>query len=91
MTEATQGYLGDKEMLSDLLSSQKHITSSYNTKAGECMCVNLRDTFLNLLREEHSIQSDLFNESHSRGWYPTTPAEQPKIDQAKQKYQNFSM
>ena len=86
MTEATQGYLGDKEMLSDLLSTQKHVTNNYNTRAGECQCVNLRDTFLHILQEEHGIQSELFNESHSRGWYPTKEAPPADINAAKQMF-----
>ena len=81
--EPTQGYLGDKEMLSDLLSTQKHVTSNYNTKAGECSCINLRDTYLNILREEHSIQSELFTESSSRGWYPTKEAPATDINAAR--------
>ncbi|MCL1806890.1 MAG: spore coat protein [Oscillospiraceae bacterium] len=86
MTEATQGYLGDKEMLSDLLSTQKHVTNNYNTRAGECQCLNLRDTFLNILKEEHSIQSELFNESNSRGWYPVKEAPTAEITAAKQMF-----
>ena len=86
MHEATQGYLGDKEMLADLLSSQRQITSQYNTHAGECKCENLRDTFLNILREEHSIQSSIFNESHSRGWYPTKEAPAADINAARQQF-----
>jgi hypothetical protein len=86
MTEATQGYLGDKEMLADLLSTQRQVTSQYNTHAGECQCTDLRDTFLNILHEEHTIQSSLFNESHSRGWYPTREAPTAEINAARQMF-----
>ncbi|MCL2003590.1 MAG: spore coat protein [Oscillospiraceae bacterium] len=84
MNEATQGYLGDKEMLSDLLATQKHITNGYNTRAGEIQCDNLRGTFLNLLQEEHRIQNQLFCDSHSRGWYPVKEAPVADITAAKQ-------
>ncbi|MDR0293847.1 MAG: spore coat protein [Oscillospiraceae bacterium] len=82
--EATQGYLGDKDMVFDLLATQKHITSQYNTHAGDCACTDLRDTFLNLLKEEHTIQSELFNESQTRGWYPVKEAPPSDINAAKQ-------
>lgn len=77
---------GDKEMLTDLLSSQKMITSNYNSFANECATPCVRTDFVNILKEEHQIQSEVFCEMQNRGWYPTTAAEQNKVDQAKQKY-----
>ena len=81
----------DKDLMLDILSSQKFVTGNYNTSTNECATTNLRQDFMNILHEEHEIQAELFTEIHNRGWYPTTPAEQPKIDQARQKYQNASM
>lgn len=79
---------GDKEILRDLLSSQKEVTGSYNIAAGECAAVGLQNEFLTLLGEEHQIQHELFTEMSKRGWYPTQPAEQQKITQAKEQFQN---
>ena len=42
-------FLGEKEILQDGMISQKHITESYNTFAGECVNDQLRSTFLNIL------------------------------------------
>jgi ribosomal protein S21 len=42
---------------------------------------------MNLLNKEHDIQVDVFNEMHSRGYYPTPSAEDKKIQEAKQKFQ----
>ena len=78
----------DKELLDDVLSSEKMITGSYNTFANECATPGVRDTMLCILKEEQDIQSDIFNEMISRGWYPVRPAEQQKIDTVKQKFQN---
>lgn len=78
--------LGEKEVLNDCLISQKQLTGSYNTFAGECTNIQLRDTFLNILKEEHCIQSDLFGDLQSHGWYQVQPAEQQKIEQARQKF-----
>ena len=82
----TAGLMGDKETLGDCLASQKLAASSYNTFAGECVNIQLRDEFLNILKEEHCIQSDLFNEMHSRGWYPVQSADSNEITQIRQKY-----
>ena len=76
----------EKDMLTDMLSSQKFVTDGYNLFANECATPAVRADFMNILNEEHQIQSELFCEMQSRGWYPTEAADQNKINQAKQKY-----
>lgn len=76
----------DKEMMTDILTSQKFITGGYNTYVNECACPNLKTDMLNILNEEHQIQHDVFCEMQKRGWYPTEAADQNKINQVKQKY-----
>lgn len=76
----------DKDMMTDLLSSQKFIAEGYNTFANECATPAVKTDFMNILKEEHQIQSDVFAEMQKRGWYPTEAADQNKINQAKQKY-----
>lgn len=83
--EQTAQMMAEKEILSDFLLSQKLISASYNTYAGECSNPQLRSTFLNILNEEHDIQANIFTDLQSNGWYKVEPAEQQKIQQAKQK------
>lgn len=78
--------MGDKEVLTDLLSGQKFISANYNAYAGECVNTNLRNEFLNILKEEHTIQNEIFNEMSTRGWYPTKPAPASEITCALQKF-----
>lgn len=80
-----QGFC-DKDMMTDMLSSQKFITEGYNTYANECVTPAVKTDFMNILKEEHQIQSDVFSEMQKRGWYATEAADQNKINQAKQKY-----
>lgn len=77
--------LREKEMLNDLLASQKQITASYNTFAGECVNPSLRNAFLNILGDEHQIQADIFSNLQANGWYQPEQAEQQKIQQTQQK------
>jgi len=86
MTSVTSGTMCDREMVTDLLSTEKQLNGMYNTYAGECKCVEMRDTFLNILKEGHCMQSELFTELHSRGWYPTKEAPVSDISTAKQKF-----
>lgn len=82
----TAQILGEKEMLQDSLISQKLLTDSYNTFAGECTSEQLRNTFLSILDEEHKIQADLFCDMQTNGWYQTEPADQQKIQKVRQKF-----
>ncbi|MPN39274.1 hypothetical protein SDC9_186802 [bioreactor metagenome] len=79
---------GDKEILFDALNTQKQITANYNTFANECADPVLRNTMMDILNDEHSIQFDVFCELHSRGLYPTPMADSQKVEQAKQKYRS---
>jgi len=78
--------MGDKELIDDSISSQKLIETNYNIYANECVNPSLRTDFLNILKEEHDIQADLFTEMQKRGWYQTKAADQNEVQQAKQKY-----
>lgn len=82
--------LNDQEILDDMLSSQKQISGAYNTFGGECVHETLKNDFLNILRDEHNMQSGVFTQMQQRGWYPTCAAQQAKIDAAKTKFQNLS-
>ena len=75
----------DKELLEDCLNSQKHIETNYNIWANECIDCCLRDDMMNILKEEHDIQADLFTEMQNRGWYATEAADANKITQTRQK------
>ena len=77
---------GDREILDDILASQKQMTADYNTAAGECASGALHSEFMTLLGEEHQIQMEIFQEMQKRGWYPTPMAEEQKIQSAKQKF-----
>ena len=79
-------YMSEKEILQDGLISQKHITESYNTFAGECVNEQLRSAFLNILKDEHAIQADMFCDLQSNGWYQVENAPAQKVQQAKQKF-----
>lgn len=66
--------MGDREMATDLLHTQKKATSDYNTYATESAHLQVKQVFLDLLDEEQTITSDLFCRMNERGWYPTEEA-----------------
>lgn len=77
-----------KEILGDALATQKNATCQFNTCANECVHEDLRQTMMQLLKEEHNIQQDVFNMMHSEGYYPTPAAEEKKVQELKQQYSN---
>jgi len=81
------GAMQEKEILQDLLVSQKQTAGTYNLFAGECVSTQLRNTMLTILDDEHSMQNSLFQTMQSHGWYPTPMAPQDKINQARQRFQ----
>lgn len=85
-TNQATSVLTEEQILQDSLMSQKHIGESYNTFAGECVNEQLRTTMLNILNDEHKMQADIFSSLQSHGWYQTEPAEQQKIQKARQKF-----
>ncbi len=76
----------EKEILSDALNAEKSATNLYNMSANECAHEGLRSSMMSLLEKEHKIQVDVFNQMHTKGFYPTPDAEEKKVQEAKQKF-----
>jgi len=80
----------DREIMDDILTSQKHITDVYNTFSNECTNQQLQSDMLNILKEEHTIQFSVFSEMQKRGWYSPGAAEAQKINETKTKFENIA-
>ena len=76
----------DKAKMTDLLTSEKQMTSAYNTFLCESETGEVMSCLKNLLNDEHSIKNELFCEMYSKGWYKTEKAEDTKICAAKQQF-----
>ncbi len=86
----TNNSFTDKEIMDDILSSQKHITDVYNTYSNECVNQQLQNDMLNILKEEHNIQFSVFGEMQKRGWYNPCSAQAQMIDETKTKFENIA-
>lgn len=76
----------DKTMMTDMLASQKFIAQNYNNYAGECSTKQSMAKLMKILNEEHDIQFKIYEQMNAKGWYPTTPAAQDKINEAVQQH-----
>lgn len=82
-----QTTMSEQEILTDLLTIEKHSTSTYNTFITESTCPNLRQNLKNILNEEHSIHENLYNIMNQKGWYPTSDAEAQEVQKVKGRFQ----
>ncbi|MBE7022589.1 MAG: spore coat protein [Ruminococcaceae bacterium] len=78
--------LSEREMLTDGLSSQRHIASGYNTYAGECTNKQLRSAFINILAEEQDLGAQVYENMSARGWYQEKEADESNVAKVKQRF-----
>jgi spore coat protein F len=78
--------LREQEIMNDLLTSEKQITSAYNTGITETSCPNLRQHLTKCLTGAQEIQFQIFNAMQQRGWYQTKPASSQDVQSTKTKY-----
>lgn len=76
----------EKELMNDLLSNEKQVTSAYNTGITETSCPNLRQHLTKCLTDSQQIQYQVFDAMKQRGWYQTKPAASQDVQNAKTKY-----
>ncbi|SKA78347.1 Protein of unknown function [Clostridium sp. USBA 49] len=59
----------DAQLLNDALSTEKHVSSSYNTAVLESVDPNIRKQLQHIQQEEQNHAETLFREMQSNGWY----------------------
>ncbi len=78
--------MNEQQKMNDLLTTQKFLTSAYNSYCNEAATGAVRSMLTSILADEHRIQEEIFNEMNARGYYPLEKAEENKISSAKQKF-----
>ncbi len=78
----------DQEMITDLLLTEKKMSTNYNIFASECVNDRLRDAYVGMITAGHKTQTDLFKTAQQKGWYQVEQAPAQKISQAEQKFSN---
>lgn len=78
----------EKQILTDALNIQKYSTDNFNMFSNECAHESVRSTVMRILNDEHDIQNEVFHMMSTKGYYPTPAAEEKKIMETRQRYQN---
>lgn len=78
----------EQEVMTDLMLTEKKMSTNYDIFASECVNEQLREAFVGLLTQGHKTQASLFRAAQQKGWYQVEQAPAQKVDQARQKYTN---
>ncbi|MHC0036973.1 spore coat protein [Pseudoneobacillus sp. C159] len=82
--------MNDRDFLNDGLATCKYITDSLNIAVREMSHDALHQDLLQILNETHKSARELYNIMFQNGWYKLEAAEQQKLDQAYQQFNNYS-
>ena len=75
--------MSEKDLMQDLLATEKQTISAYSTGITESSCENLRNTLIDNFRSGQSVQYKVFDAMRQKGWYPTTDAPDNEVQQLK--------
>ncbi|CAM2964801.1 spore coat protein [Hathewaya histolytica] len=75
--------LSEKELMQDLLTTEKQVIGAYSVGITETSCPNLRNVLVNNFTKEQNIQYKVFDAMKQKGWYPTKDAQTADVQQVK--------
>lgn len=78
--------LDDRDMLLDLLMTQKHLASSYDHASAEAASEQVRGDLLSLLEHEHLLQAAVFEMVNRKGWYKVRLARKDDLEDAHRRF-----
>ena len=79
----------ERELLTDLLHTEKDMAKTYAGSITECSSPKLRQLLTRHMTECAEDQLCVFNEMQSRNMYKTKPAEPQDVNEAKQNMQQL--
>ena len=81
--------MGEKEILNNLLNTEKQIISTYSSAITESSCANMRQVLLKNFTQSSDDQLNVFNTMVNKGFYQKKDAQDQDVQQAKQKFQQM--
>lgn len=75
--------MSEKDLMQDLLATEKQVISAYSTGITESSCENLRSTLVDNFKNNQTIQYKIFDAMKQKGWYPTKDAPDNEVQQLK--------
>lgn len=81
--------LNDRDILNDLLATEKYMTDGYSTALNEASNQALYDNIFQIFTETQNQHRHLFNLMFKHGWYSLDRAEQQQINQAVNQFTDY--
>lgn len=75
--------MNEKELMEDLLTTEKQVITAYSTGITETSCKNLRNTLITNFRNVQDVQYKVFDSMKQKGWYATKDAPQNDVTTVK--------
>lgn len=79
----TSPNLSEKDLMNDLLATEKQTISAYSTGITESSCINLRNVLVNNFKTAEDTQYKVFDAMRQKGWYPTKDAPNQDVQEIK--------
>ncbi|WP_249316123.1 spore coat protein [Gehongia tenuis] len=86
MNNGSTGAMSEKELLNDLLTSEKQIIGLYETGITETTYPELRNVMNDNLNQLFNDQYQIFDHMRQKGYYQVKAAPAQDIDQARQQF-----
>lgn len=81
--------MSDMDRITDILSTEKYLTDGFNIAVREASHDSLHQAILTCLTETHQCARNIYNVMFQQGMYTLEAAQQPKLDQAYQKFNSY--
>jgi spore coat protein F len=75
--------LSEKDLMHDLLATEKQVISAYSTGLTETSCTNLRNTLVTNFKNAQDTQYKVFDAMRQKGWYQIKDAQDADVQKAK--------
>jgi spore coat protein CotF len=75
--------LTEKDLMHDLLATEKQVISAYSTGITETSCPNLRNTLVTNFKNAQDTQYKIFDTMKQKGWYQLKDAADTDVQKAK--------
>jgi spore coat protein F len=79
--------LSERELLNDILATEKQLLHAYSTYIAEATCPNLRQELNRIISDTQQIQFDVYNAMQQKGWYNVKNAQLQDVQQTVQTFQ----
>ncbi|MCT4566382.1 MAG: spore coat protein [Maledivibacter sp.] len=80
----------EKELLNDLLMSEKQVTSTYNTGIIEAACFDLISALNICLSNVQNCHFEILEAMNQRGWHELREADSQELENTKKKFMEMS-